>query len=82
MAPVALLIQNTALRLYRAPRGSQLLLKLGGQLHTPDPGPELPPTSHSNRNGAITTRVALAAKASTDGSHTVPFLEIPRGPMY
>jgi hypothetical protein len=72
-----MLIQNTALRLYRAPRGSQLTLRVGGLWHTQDPS-DLPlPTP--NRSRATTTLRALAEKVPVNGPRLDPFPEIPQG---
>jgi len=55
-----LLVQNTALRLYKVPKESQLLVRLGGAWHTPNPN-DLPlPTP--NRSRVSTTLRTLAAK--------------------
>jgi hypothetical protein len=72
-----MLIQNTALRLYRAPRGSQLLLRLGGLWHTPGPNDFSLPAP--NRGRATTTLHALAARVPVNGPRVDPFPEIPQG---
>ena len=72
-----LLTQNTALRLYRAPSGSQLLRRLGGAWHTPSPNdPALPAPI---RNGATTTLRALAARVPPGGPRIELFPDTPAG---
>lgn len=70
-----LLTQKTALRLYKAPRGSQLTGRLGGPWHTPNPSDLPPPTP--NRTGAKTTLRALAARVPANGPRIVAFPDTP-----
>ncbi|KAI0262661.1 hypothetical protein BGY98DRAFT_1086401 [Russula aff. rugulosa BPL654] len=71
---------NTALRLYRAPRDSQLLKRLGGEWHVPTPG-ELPlPTP--NRQQAKTTLRTLAARVPINGPRIDLFPDVPTGAPY
>ena len=72
-----LLTQNTALRLYRAPSGSQLLRRLGGDWHTPSPRDF--PLPAPIRNGATTTLRALAARVPPKGPRIEPFPDLPAG---
>jgi hypothetical protein len=72
-----MLIQNTALRLYRAPKGSQLLRRLGVAWQSPTPG-DLPLPS-PNRPRAKTTLRALAARVPVNGPRVDPFPDIPQG---
>jgi hypothetical protein len=70
-----MLTQSTALRLYRLPKNSQLLIRLGDGWHQPDPN-DLPlPTP--NRRGAKTTLRDLAAKANIRGPRISPFPDLP-----
>ena len=72
-----LLTQSTALRLYKVPKESQLLLRLGGDWHTSRPS-DLPlPTP--NRTRAVTTLRALAASVSPNGPRIDPFPDMPLG---
>jgi hypothetical protein len=69
--------QNTTLRLYKIPKESQLLIRLGGAWHSLTPI-DLPlPTP--NKGGAITTLRALAARIPADGPHINTFPEVPLG---
>ena len=72
-----LLTQNTALRLYRAPSGSQLLRRLGGDWHAPSPT-DLPLPAPI-RNRATTTLRALAARVPVSGPRIIPFPDLPAG---
>ena len=70
-----MLVQNAALHLYKAPRGSQLLKRLGGAWYIPTPG-DLPlPTP--NRSGSKTTLRSLAARVPVSGPRIDPFPDIP-----
>ena len=70
-----MLVQKTAFRLYKAPKGSQLLKRLGGAWHSPDPnGLPLPA---SNRNSLKTTLRSLAAKVPANGPRVNPFPDLP-----
>ena len=72
-----MITQNTALRLYKVPKESQLLIRLGGAWHVPSPI-DLPlPTPNKSR--AITTLRTLAARVPTDGPRIDPFPELPPG---
>ena len=71
------LTQNTALRLYRAPKGSQLLQRLGENWHPPSPNE--PPLPTPTRKKAVTTLCALAKRAHPDGPRVEAFPEIPTG---
>jgi hypothetical protein len=74
---LTLLLKNTALRLYKVPKESQLLLRLGGAWHTHHPD-DLPlPTP--NRTRASTTLRALAARVPPEGPRIDPFPDTPRG---
>ena len=71
---LTMLINNTALRLYKVPRESQLLVRLGGAWHTPSPN-DLPlPTP--NRARAATTLRTLASKVPPDGPRINPFPDL------
>jgi hypothetical protein len=72
-----LMIQKTAFRLYKAPKGSQLLKRLGGAWHAPDAnGLPLPA---SNRNSLKTTLRTLAARVPANGPRVNPFPDLPPG---
>jgi hypothetical protein len=74
---LTLLLKKTALRLYKVPRESQLLARLGDAWHTQDPN-DLPlPTP--NRTGATTTLRALAARVPPNGPRIDPFPDTPHG---
>ena len=74
---LTMLIKNTALRLYKVPKESQLLVRLGGTWHAPSLN-DLPlPTP--NRARAATTLRALAAKVPSNGPHIIPFPDLPPG---
>ncbi len=60
-----MLLQKTAFRLYRAPKGSQLLVRLGGAWHTPTADNLLLPAS--NRASLKTTLCMLAARVPVNG---------------
>jgi Reverse transcriptase (RNA-dependent DNA polymerase) len=70
-----LVTQNTALRLYRAPNGSQLIRRLGGAWHTPSPIDF--PLPAPNRRRANTTLCSLAARVPPSGPRIVPFPDPP-----
>jgi hypothetical protein len=70
-----MLTQNSALRLYKAPKGSQLLKRLGEKWHTPT-ADDLPLPS-PNRNKVITTLRALATRVPHDGPRILPFPNLP-----
>ena len=72
-----MLTQNSALRLYRLPRESQLLVRLGGDWRTPVLTDHTLPSP--NRKGAKTTLRGLAARAPVNGPRIDPFPEIPAG---
>ena len=70
-----ILIQNTVLRLYRAPKGSQLTRRLGEHWHIPS-SDQLPlPTP--TRSRAVTTLRTLASKVPPGGPQILAFPEIP-----
>jgi len=72
-----MIIQNSTLRLYKAPKGSQLLKRLGGAWHTPSLD-ELPlPTP--NRCSLKTTLRSLADRVPANGLRIEPFPDIPPG---
>ena len=72
-----MLTQNTALRLYKAPKNSQLLRRLGPAWHTPTPD-DLPlPTP--DRPRLVTTLRTLAAKVPPTGPRITPFPTLPQG---
>jgi hypothetical protein len=74
---LTMLVQNTALRLYKAPKESQLLVRLGRAWHNPSPN-DLPlPTP--NRSRATTTLRALAARVPPNGPCLDPFPDLPLG---
>ena len=70
-----MLTQNTALRLYRAPKGSQLLKRLGGAWYVPTP--EDLPLPTPNRSGSKTTLRSLAARVPVKGPRIDPFPDVP-----
>ena len=70
-----MIIQNSALRLYRTPKGSQLLKRLGGAWHTPTPD-DLPVPAPI-RNSVRTTLRDLAARVPAGGPRVDAFPEIP-----
>lgn len=72
-----MLTQNTALRLYRLPKDSQLLIRLGDSWHTPSP--EDMPLPTPNRKGAKTSLRSLAAGISPNGPRITPFPDLPTG---
>jgi Reverse transcriptase (RNA-dependent DNA polymerase)/Endonuclease-reverse transcriptase len=69
--------QNTALRLYKLPRDSQLLIRLGDGWHTPSPNEPTLPTPNNRR--AKTSLHALAARVQANGPRIEPFPELPAG---
>ena len=72
-----MLTQNTALRLYRAPRSSQLLRRLGPAWHTPVAN--APPLPTRDRAGMVTTLRTLAARVPPGGPRIDPFPDLPVG---
>ena len=74
---LGLLIQNTAHRLYKAPKSSQLLRRLGPLWHTPSPNDFPLPTAA--RRGMVTTLSALAARVPPGGPRIDPFPILPPG---
>jgi hypothetical protein len=71
------LTQSSALRLYRLPRSSQLLRRLGEGWYQPDPtDPPLPMPNNGRNNTALRT---LAARVSSEGPRTDPYLVLPEG---
>jgi Reverse transcriptase (RNA-dependent DNA polymerase)/Endonuclease-reverse transcriptase len=72
-----MLTQSTALRLYKAPRSSQLLKRLGRAWHTPAPNDTLPPIPA--RAGIVTTLRTLAAKIPPGGPRIELFPTLPQG---
>jgi hypothetical protein len=70
-----ILTQNTALRLYRVSRDSQLLKRLGGDWYTLQPQDTLLPTP--NNDGAHTTLRALASRVSAKGPCVLHFPDLP-----
>jgi len=71
------LTHNSALRLYRLPKSSQLLRQLGEGWH--QPSPDEPPLPTPNNERGSTTLQKLAAKASTGGLRINPFPILPDG---
>jgi hypothetical protein len=70
-----MLVQNTALRLYKIPKDSQVLKKPGGAWHTPLPD-DLPLPVATRRKTKTTLR-SLAARVSDKGPRVDPFHDIP-----
>jgi hypothetical protein len=70
-----MLVENTARRLYKVPKESQLLARLGGEWHAPSPSDFLLPTP--NRNSSSTTLRSLAARVPPGGPRIDPFPDIP-----
>jgi hypothetical protein len=70
-----MLLQNSALWLYKVSQESQLLWRLGGAWHTPDPS-DLPLPTPNNLNTTSTLR-KLAARVPAMGPHIDPFPNIP-----
>jgi hypothetical protein len=70
-----MLTQNTALRLYRVSRDSQLLKRLGGDWYTLQPQDTPLPTP--NNDGAHTTLRALASRVSAKGPRVLHFPDLP-----
>ena len=68
-------LQTAAFRLYKAPKKSQLLIRIGGAWHTPSPD-DLPLPA-PNRRGIKTTLRKLAARVPDSGSRIDPFPDIP-----
>jgi Reverse transcriptase (RNA-dependent DNA polymerase) len=71
------ILLKTALRLYKAPKGSQLLLRLGGAWHTPTTY-DLPLPA-PNRASSKTTLRLLADRVPVDGPRIDLFPELPPG---
>ena len=74
---LTMIVQNSALRLYRAPQESQLLKRLGGAWHTPNPDDI--PLPIPTRNNVKTTLRDLAARVPVSGPRIEAFPEIPIG---
>ena len=74
---LTILIQNTALRLYKAPAGSQTIKRLGAPWRTPTPNE--PPLPAPIRERATTTLRALAARVPAEGPRIDPFPVLPIG---
>ena len=72
---LTILIQNFMLQLYRAPKGSQLLKRLGGAWHTPTPDNLLLPVQ--TQNNVSTTLRDLAARVPANRPHIKAFPKIP-----
>ena len=72
-----MIIKNTALHLYRAPKDSQLLRRLGSTWHVPTP--EDLPLPAPARNKAKTTLRSLAARVPSTGPRINSFPNIPAG---
>jgi hypothetical protein len=74
---LTMLTQNSALRLYKVSKESQLLRRLGGDWHTPQPHDFPLPTP--NNDGAHTALRSLAARVPAKGPHLDPFPDLPEG---
>ena len=72
-----MIVQNAALRLYRTPKDSQLLKRLGGAWHTPNP--EDPPLPVPIGPAVKTTLRELATRIPSKGTRIEAFPEIPPG---
>src|SRR5258708_38588728 len=72
-----MLLQKMALRLYKALRGSQLLIRLGGMWHSPTAG-DLP-LPMSNRASIKMMLCTLATKVPMKGPWIDHFLDLPPG---
>lgn len=72
-----MIVQNSALRLYRAPKESQLLRRLGGAWHTA--AHDDPPLPVPLRQSVKTTLRNLAARVPPSGPRIQAFPEIPLG---
>ena len=72
---LTMILQNTAFRLYKAPKGSQLLPRIGGAWHTPSPN-DLPLPA-PNRRSIKTTLRSIAARVPDTGPRVYPFPDIP-----
>ena len=72
-----MLLKNTARRLYKAPKSSQLLRRLGPTWHTPSPSDY--PLPSAGRRGMVTTLRALAARVPAEGPRIDPFPTLPIG---
>ena len=70
-----MIVQNSVIRLYRVPKGSQLLKRLGGAWHIPDPN-DLPLPAPIG-NGVKTTLRELAARVPANGPRIKAFPETP-----
>lgn len=70
-----MIVQNFMIRLYRVPKASQLLKRLEGAWHTPDPN-DLPlPAPIGNK--VKTTLHKLATRVLANGPHIKAFPETP-----
>jgi hypothetical protein len=74
-----MLMKNTALRLYKLPKDSQLLIRLGEDWHAP--GPNEPPLPTPNSKRAKTNLHDLAARVQANGPRIDPFPDIPAGAL-
>ena len=72
-----MIVQNSALRLYRVPKESQLLKRLGDAWHTPTPD-DLPLPAPI-RNSVKTTLRYLADRVPANGPRIEAFPELPPG---
>jgi hypothetical protein len=72
---LTMLTQNTALCLYKLPRDSQLLIRLGEGWNVPSPGD--PPLPTPNNKRAKTSLRALADRVQVNGPRSNPFPDIP-----
>ena len=71
------ILLKTALRLYKAPKGSQLLIRLGGAWHTPN-ATDLPLPA-PNRASLNTTLRSHASRIPANGPRIDPFPDLPPG---
>jgi len=70
-----MLTQNSALRLYRLPKTSQLLRRLGEGWHQPTP--KDPPLPMLNNAGCVTTLRTLVARVPADGPRISQYPTLP-----
>ena len=70
-----MLLQNSALHLYKVPQESQLLRHLKGEWHTLDPSD--PPLPTPNNNNAMSTQCKLATCVPANSPCINPFLSTP-----